>query len=475
MKKVTIIYDDRNIVSKELQDIVGKRTYGDIIYKKKSLRVRIKEICESNVYNLSLNMFVLKNDNDLSNIPSTTLYLYLKANYIIYNHDKFLNILSKLPYIDESYVLINDAYIFNNNVIDKFMNNSIGDLDIEQLQRFNNIDDIFIDISTLNNFLLFLSSGLDTRFFNQLSGNEYIITKSSSNISKIYNEYKYYQLIPDHMKTWFVMPYDYIETKHSASYKMERINATDIALKYIHNSITNNELTCILNKIFYFIKNRKEKNVSQNTYNEYKNNLYNIKVSERIATLKNAASYHSLATYIKQINVKYKDIDDIFRYYISLYNILSKYDNFNKLVIGHGDLCFSNILYNYSTNYMKFIDTKGASTEQELYTNPYYDLAKLSHSICGLYDFFNADLFTLNINNSLNIELTIQHNNNKEFIHIFRNILEYNGFNYAVTRLYEASLFLSMLPLHIDYPKKVLGFIVNAVNILEEVEKCLKN
>lgn len=34
MKKVTIIYDDRNIVSKELQDIVGKRTYGDIIYKK---------------------------------------------------------------------------------------------------------------------------------------------------------------------------------------------------------------------------------------------------------------------------------------------------------------------------------------------------------------------------------------------------------------------------------------------------------
>ena len=38
-------------------------------------------------------------------------------------------------------------------------------------------------------------------------------------------------------------------------------------------------------------------------------------------------------------------------------------------------------------------------------------------------------------------------------------------------RLYEASLFISMLPLHIDYPQKVLGFILNAINILKEIEE----
>jgi hypothetical protein len=37
-------------------------------------------------------------------------------------------------------------------------------------------------------------------------------------------------------------------------------------------------------------------------------------------------------------------------------------------------------------------------------------------------------------------------------------------------RLGEASLFLSMLPLHIDYPNKVIAFMLKASQILDEVE-----
>ena len=40
-----------------------------------------------------------------------------------------------------------------------------------------------------------------------------------------------------------------------------------------------------------------------------------------------------------------------------------------------------------------------------------------------------------------------------------------------LVRVYEASLFLSMLPLHIDNPHKVFGFILNVNNILKELEK----
>ena len=38
-------------------------------------------------------------------------------------------------------------------------------------------------------------------------------------------------------------------------------------------------------------------------------------------------------------------------------------------------------------------------------------------------------------------------------------------------RIYEVSLFLSMLPLHMDNPYKVLGFILNARKIMEEISK----
>ncbi|MBC7389181.1 MAG: hypothetical protein H7329_08235, partial [Opitutaceae bacterium] len=44
-----------------------------------------------------------------------------------------------------------------------------------------------------------------------------------------------------------------------------------------------------------------------------------------------------------------------------------------------------------------------------------------------------------------------------------------HGYNYELVRIFEASLFLSMLPLHIDNPKKVLAFILNAINILTEI------
>jgi hypothetical protein len=60
---------------------------------------------------------------------------------------------------------------------------------------------------------------------------------------------------------------------------------------------------------------------------------------------------------------------------------------------------------------------------------------------------------------------------NSDFIKIFKRKVEENGFNYLSVRIYDASLFLSMLPLHIDNPHKVMGFILNARNILEEIEK----
>ena len=53
--------------------------------------------------------------------------------------------------------------------------------------------------------------------------------------------------------------------------------------------------------------------------------------------------------------------------------------------------------------------------------------------------------------------------------------MEKSGFSYIAVRVYEVSLFLSMLPLHMDNPQKVFGFILNAINILEEIEECLKN
>ena len=117
---------------------------------------------------------------------------------------------------------------------------------------------------------------------------------------------------------------------------------------------------------------------------------------------------------------------------------------------------------------IRFIDPKGALVEEELWTNPYYDIAKLSHSICGLYDFFNCGLYDIVLNEDLKFELKIDFNNEK-YIELFRRKLLDSDIDFKKIRVYEASLFLSMLPLHMDFPKKVFGFLLNGLSILNDI------
>ena len=128
------------------------------------------------------------------------------------------------------------------------------------------------------------------------------------------------------------------------------------------------------------------------------------------------------------------------------------------------------MIYYKDIELLKFIDVKGATKEEELWTDPYYDLAKLSHSICGNYDFFNYDMADIIINNDMCLELKLEKRDTSEFVDMFRKKVEENGYNYKLIRIFELSLFLSMLPLHIDNQKKVLGFILNSIRILEELK-----
>ena len=82
---------------------------------------------------------------------------------------------------------------------------------------------------------------------------------------------------------------------------------------------------------------------------------------------------------------------------------------------------------------------------------------------------FTNGLFDIRIAEDFTYDLEIPFDNS-EYMQIFKSKVEENGFDYLTVRIYEASLFISMLPLHIDNPHKVLGFILNADRILKEIE-----
>lgn len=136
--------------------------------------------------------------------------------------------------------------------------------------------------------------------------------------------------------------------------------------------------------------------------------------------------------------------------------------------VSHGDLCFSNIMYDSRSNNIKVIDPRGLNINQELtiYGNQTYDLAKLCHSFVGLYDFIIADSFVLEYSEEIGIKLTFNIDSRLEEIQkvfLDRQLLAnvHNKDVMAPTIL----LFLSMIPLHFDKPNRQKAMLANALRL----------
>ena len=105
-----------------------------------------------------------------------------------------------------------------------------------------------------------------------------------------------------------------------------------------------------------------------------------------------------------------------------------------------------------------------------MWTHPFYDLCKISHSVLGNYDFINNDLFQVSFDDKNRLRLDLKCPDNQKLKNIFIEEIKKQKLDIKLIRLCEASLFLSMLPLHLDHPNKVMAFILTAKKILDEVQ-----
>ena len=140
--------------------------------------------------------------------------------------------------------------------------------------------------------------------------------------------------------------------------------------------------------------------------------------------------------------------------------------------IVHGDYCFSNILFDSSNYIFKLIDPRGRlNKEATIYGDPRYDIAKLRHSVVGLYDFIVHGLFKLN-ENGTNFEYKILTTNEYGILEeIFDKYLTLNGFNIQEIKFIEGLLFLSMIPLHKDNFDRQKVFYLKSIELLNTTIK----
>lgn len=327
-----------------------------------------------------------------------------------------------------------------------------------------------VDLRRPRALLHFLSGATEARHFNETASGAGIFRKTSPEIAKMRAEYRFFHIAPEEMKRFLVPTFGFWETPSRAGYEMEHLPIPDAALQLIHRAFSAEDFEVLLDQFFAFLAARRPgPQDAAATLAAGRAHILD-KLDARLESLMALPVGRKLDALL-QISGPQAGLRAMQARARPLIEAALSRDAAKHLVVGHGDPCFSNILFDRRLGLLRLIDPRGAESLEEAMMHPLYDLAKFSHSVLGGYDFINNDLFSCDLGAGLDLTLELDDGGPPPWMQAaFRARLQALGYDVRVLRAVELSLFLSMLPLHADHPRKLIGFALVAARILSELE-----
>jgi len=268
----------------------------------------------------------------------------------------------------------------------------------------------------------FYRSSVNSRCFNKID-NTSIELYHKTSINSLEGEIYWYNNIPLCIKDMFPIMFDF-DSANFTSYKIEKIDGIPITKMYCNELLSVSQLEHIMNSIHRIHLSKiptQEEKKKLNLYSNY---------SEKLMHRYNEYDYSSF--------INHKEV------YETIKQDLFNYEKKEKAIWGtiHGDTVTSNILIN-SFGKIKFIDMRGQLGKvNTIFGDVMYDWAKLYQSlIC-------YDEIMENIIISSSYKEKILHAFTKKILTLFPE--EYLQYIKIITK----SLLFSLLPLHIDSPRK---------------------
>lgn len=473
-----LIIDDRKIAATPVSNLVGRRRFGDVLYKRRPLADWLRTSALANGFDQVMHA---RTDDELHRAladacTTSRSAMLMPASVWMETGEPARSLMQRLALggvdarlsIGRTRALFSASGTTLSTLVDASDPHPLVELDESAA---------LVDLDDYRQCLAVLSDAFQARHFNALRADTLEVVKRSTDRDKIRAEHDFWHLLPDGMKRWFVMPYGFEADAEGASYRMERLHVADLALQWVHAAISPDEFDDVLALLTEFLGSRPTRAVSREGHATMYDALYIDKVNSRMEALRGHPDASRLQHWLSA-GTRYADFDAILAHYFDLRQriqaMLPPPAALEAIV--HGDLCFSNILYERHARLLKLIDPKGAASAEALWGEPGYDWAKLSHSVLGDYDFINHGQYRLDIDADQQLRVTILSHDReqRECRQRFVAWLQEHGQHPLRVRIDEASLFLSMLPLHLDQPHKVLALLVNAADILNDIESNLR-
>lgn len=318
---------------------------------------------------------------------------------------------------------------------------------------------------------------INQRYFNQVTvdSRRGIVRKSSQDVQKFIHEINWYLRLPKTIKYMAPRVFDFSLDPASPFVEMEFYGYPALNDMYLFGDCDMGVWNQVFIAIQSLIREMHQYHLKPEGPDTLKGAMHDIYYEKTVKRLKpilederfsafcgdtvhiNNVSCAGLATVLSSLEDVIKAVD------------LYECDHFTVI---HGDLCLSNILYDRGNRIIRLIDPRGTFGVFDIYGDPRYDMAKLSHSIEGDYDFFSNGLFDYRWDNDtfyFQSQLEKRHECVKQ---IFRSrLLNETMDNYWQIKLIEGLLFLSMVPLHADRHTSQLAFLARGLEIYTGILK----
>lgn len=338
-----------------------------------------------------------------------------------------------------------------------------NDLNILHIPKESNL----FALNKLSDYQHLLTLAPQAREFNLLSIQNEWVTKRSSNIKKLYDEYSFFLNLPKRLNRFFPTVCDYHQDINDAYYKVEYIDGLDLAVRYVNQGLDKTYFKLIYAELESFFK--LTSSIKPNTKLTARPiDFILTKNSERFKQALELENFEILSNFIKNHTI----FDD----FQSLADLISKALVANEkeinragFVYSHGDLCFSNIILENDKLKLKFIDPRGGVGDK-VFLSPYYDFAKLSHSILGGYDYILSEKARMHFDSNMIANISIDSDLLKHSKG-FNSLAKAFNLDIKLIRLVEASLFLSMLPLHAENTKRIVMLAIRSADIMADFLK----
>ncbi|MUL16652.1 capsular biosynthesis protein [Aliivibrio fischeri] len=325
----------------------------------------------------------------------------------------------------------------------------------------------WLDFGHINTYYHSKANFTTQRAFNSLKITPEWIEKSSEKQDKIKAEAHWFKTIPYSMRGYTPQYLgDFTNKECGFSYRLEYLYYTALNELFVFGNLPASTWNQILGSCLKFIE--LEKSESSGKTETILDELFGDKTEQRVQEycVTHNIQQNEKWNYNQEFSASISDLIQVSQANLPASKQVS--------TVMHGDFCFSNILYDFRTSRVKTIDPRGISPSGEttIYGDYRYDVAKLSHSILGMYDWIIAGNYNVDINhrdiqfelNGLNKHKETQ----KTFVSL---VMKHYGINAKQLYAMQIQLFLSMLPLHADDKKRQKALFANAFRIYKLLMK----